>query len=60
MSSTIKEVKQAKTDLEKDILSIIQNFEAKHDIHVAHISLFEVVSIGEGTKTGNVSISLDM
>ena len=38
---TISEIREAKVELEKNILSLIQRFEQENDVHVAYISTEE-------------------
>lgn len=56
---TIQEIREAKAELDKNILSLIQRFEQENDVHVDYISTEEVYLISKPIpKTVGVSVDL--
>ena len=54
---TIQEIREAKVELEKNILSLIQRFEQENDVHVAYISTEEIYQVSKPIpETINVSV----
>ena len=55
---TIQEIREAKAELDKNILSLIQRFEQENDVHVAYISTEEVYPISKPIPE-TVGVSVD-
>ena len=55
---TISEIREAKAELEKNILSLIQRFEQETDVHVAYISTEEAYPISKPIPE-TVGVSVD-
>ena len=54
---TISEIREAKVELEKNILSLIQRFEQENDVYVVYINTEEVQQISKPIpETVNVSV----
>ena len=54
---TISEIREAKVELEKNILSLIQRFEQENDVYVVYINTEEVQQISKPIpETANVSV----
>ena len=54
---TISEIRTAKFQLERDILSLVSKFEQENDVHVAYISTEEVYQVSKPIpETINVSV----
>ena len=56
---TISEIREAKAELEKNILSLIQRFEQENDVHVAYISTEEAYPISKPIPE-TVGVSVDL
>ena len=55
---TILEIREAKVELEKNILSLIQRFEQENDVHVVYISTDVVQQISKPVPE-TVGVSVD-
>ena len=44
---TISEIREAKAELDKNILNLVQRFEQENDVHVAYISTEEVYPVSK-------------
>ena len=54
---TISEIRTAKFQLERDILTLVSRFEQENDVHVAYISTEEIHQISKPIpETVNVSV----
>ena len=54
---TISEIREAKVELEKNILNLIQRFEQENDVYVVYINTEEVQQISKPIpETVNVSV----
>ena len=54
---TIQEIREAKAELEKNILSLIQRFEQENDVYVVYINTEEVYPVSKPIpETVNVSV----
>ena len=54
---TISEIREAKAELEKNILNLIQRFEQENDVHVVYIGTEEVHQISKPIpETVNISV----
>ena len=54
---TISEIREAKAELEKNILNLIQRFEQENDVYVVYINTEEVQLISKPIpETVNVSV----
>ena len=55
---TISEIREAKAELEKNILNLIQRFEQENDVHVVYISTEEAHPISKPIPE-TVGVSVD-
>lgn len=55
---TISEIREAKAELEKNILNLIQRFEQENDVHVVYISTEEAHPISKPIPEA-VGVSVD-
>ena len=55
---TIQEIREAKAELEKNILSLIQRFEQENDVYVVYINTEEVQQISKPIPE-TVGVSVD-
>ncbi len=54
---TIKEIREAKAELDKNILNLVQRFEQENDVYVVYINTEEVQQISKPIpETINVSV----
>lgn len=55
---TISEIREAKAQLERDILALVSKFEQENDVHVVYISTEEAFPISKPIPE-TVSVSVD-
>lgn len=55
---TISEIRTAKFQLERDILSLVSKFEQENDVHVAYISTEEIHQISKPIPE-TIGVSVD-
>lgn len=54
---TIQEIREAKAELEKNILNLVQRFEQENEVYIAYISTEETYQISKPIlETINVSV----
>jgi len=57
--TTIEEIKQKKSDLEKSILQLLQVFEGENEVQVSYLNLLKMETV-HSQRVANITITLEI